>query len=459
MAGSGRGQGSTGQGDRPLDRASPQVLPAHLPPHLMEFLQSSDMRPRAVPPPDAPQGPNEANSPLDIINESQLLQWATEEPAQLLAAIDLLRTERDLGRETAEFYDRLPDEDHWKERYEAGQKKRRDLENKLREKVTYNDFLQAQLLRSQQDSDQLRRQHERGDTPASTVSLSSKRSPRLPDVDTLTDGKGLGKGEPTWEEWIHKIHDKLEVNHDHFENERAKIAYVCGRTAGKAASYLYARRRRESKNPYTAVAQVLEDLTRNFDDPDRRKNAVRDYNKLMQGTKTFHDFFSEFIRLASYLDVTEQTLLDDLERKIAPRLNSMWAVTNHTSMTLDQTRDFLIKLDNSQRSAAERKVEAFQEAQRRSSPLRDSTRPLKQVTFRKPAGLLRDASPRYVPNPQRSDDVNESRCFYCHEKGHQASECPKKPRRPTPVNNVEAPSEDLDDDYDRSTSSASDSGN
>ena len=110
MAGPSRDQGQSGSGAPFTDRSSPQTFPAHLPEHILEFLAASTDRPRTVPPDDAPQGPNDANHPFDIVNEAQLTQWATKEPTQLLAAINTLRTERDLGRETAEFYDRLPDD-------------------------------------------------------------------------------------------------------------------------------------------------------------------------------------------------------------------------------------------------------------------------------------------------------------------------------------------------------------
>ena len=465
MSASGQNQGQEGQGSKEghrQDRQSPTTFPARLPDHILEFLQDSSSRARVVPPEDAPQGADEANDPLDIVNETQLVQWAMTEPAQLLGAISLLRTERDLGRETAEFYDKLPDDAIWKARYESSKAKRSLLERQLRERKTHNDFLQSQLQRSQNEYDQLRTRQREG-TPSTVGSLEGKRTPKLPDVDVLTDGKSV----PTWEEWIHKIHDKLEVNHDHFATERAKIAYVCGRTAGHAASHLYARRRKDSKNPYTLVDEVLADLSRHFDDPDRRKNAVRDYHRLMQGTKTFHEFYSEFTRLASYLDNTEQTLLDDLERKIAPRLNAMWAGVNHTDMTLDQTRDYLIKLDNAQRSASERKQEALVDAQKKTASPREAYRSSKQVTFaRRPLGRSRDTSPRYTPNPQRNEDALEARCFYCHEKGHQMAECPKKAgptpyappvRRSAAVNNLD-PSDDPNE-YDRSSSSASDSEN
>ena len=464
MAGPSRDQAQTGKESSRHDRTSPPFLPVSLPVNILEFLQDSETRARVVPPPDSPQGPNDANHPFEIVNEAQLQQWATTEPAQLLDALNTLRNERDLGRETAEFYDQLPDDGIWKERYESGKQKRKDLERAYNDKKTRNEFLQEQLTKSQNAYEQLRRERARSGTPSSTSTILGKRSQRLPDPDLLTDGKGTAKGEAAWDDWIHKIHDKLEVNHDHYENERSKIAYVCSRTAGRAATILWARRRKDSTNPYLTADQVLEDLARNFDDPDRHKNARRDFKKLMQGTKTFHDFFSEFMRLATILDVPERDLIDHLEDKIAPRLNNMLMGMNHTTMTIDQTRDYLIKLDNSQRSAAARKLEALQDSQRKDVPLRESARAPKQVTFRKPVAFARDASPRFTPNSQRKEDVDEARCFICHRPGHLAADCPdgKKSsppvRRSTPVNNVEASADDIDD-YDRSSSSASESGN
>ena len=84
MAGPSRDQGQSGSGAPPTDRASPQIFPAHVPEHILEFLAASTDRPRAVPPVDAPQGPNDAKHPFDIVNEARLTQWATTEPAQLL---------------------------------------------------------------------------------------------------------------------------------------------------------------------------------------------------------------------------------------------------------------------------------------------------------------------------------------------------------------------------------------
>lgn len=67
----------------------------------------------------------------------------------------------------------------------------------------------------------------RDDTPAfcSSSPRSTKRSIKLPDPLLFTDGT-----EPTWDGWQGKIRDKLEINSDHFDNDRAVLAYIHSRT-------------------------------------------------------------------------------------------------------------------------------------------------------------------------------------------------------------------------------------
>ncbi len=127
-------------------------------------------------------------------------------------------------------------------------------------------------------------------TPSfSTSSNFIKRSQKLPDPPLLTD-----KTEPTWDDWQGKIRDKLEINADHFDNDRAILAYIHFRIAGDAAKTTLARRQHGSLNPYTTADDLLDELAQLYDDPDKEANFRREYYNLTQGIKKFNEFYTMF---------------------------------------------------------------------------------------------------------------------------------------------------------------------
>jgi len=152
-------------------------------------------------------------------------------------------------------------------------------------------------------------------TSSSSTYSERSRSQKIPDPPLFTDGKNS-----TWENWYGKIQDKLEINADLFPNERAKLSYVHSRLFDDAADAAQSRRERGCANPYKTADDLLEELAELFNDSDKKVNFRREYYNLVQESKKFSEFYTQFQRLSSYLKYHEKQLIVDLKDKINPRL-------------------------------------------------------------------------------------------------------------------------------------------
>jgi hypothetical protein len=271
-------------------------------------------------------------------------------------------------------------------------------------------------------------------TPSVSTYSERSRSQKIPDPPLFTDGK-----DPTWENWYGKIQDKLEINADLFPNERAKLGYVHSRLSGDAAEATQSRRERGCANPYQTTDELLEELAQLFDDPDKEANFRREYYNLVQGSKKFSEFYTQFQRLSSYLGYHEKQLIADLKDKINPRLRSVWVGQLVQPGSLKEIRSYLIRLDNDQRAIREikDKIKRVDNPSRTTFP--KATVVTQPVDHPKPDHL----KPRgAVLTSVKEADVLAGTCFICHKSGHSSKECSD---RPTRINAV-------DKEYDRSDS-------
>ncbi|SLM36094.1 hypothetical protein LPUS_05526 [Lasallia pustulata] len=142
-------------------------------------------------------------------------------------------------------------------------------------------------------------QQSREATPLSSASLTTKHSAKFPDppvfTGEITDGKDMS---PKFEPWVLHVHDKLQMNQDHFETDAAKTAYVFTRLSGDAMDHINSYHAGDP-NYFKTSDSVLNALREIYDNPNRRENTRISFRELRQDTKTpFPQFFSEFIRLA-----------------------------------------------------------------------------------------------------------------------------------------------------------------
>ena len=411
-----------------------------LPRRLFKFLRGDFIKNRrkSVSSTLSSDAPDDANSPWDIKNTNQLQRWVDVDSDNVMKMLDELRKQRDLGIEACELFEQIPADDIWKSRFEEAARSLKRLAKELSDK----DKAYAKELSDLrfQMADMAQRQREETPSGSTLSQSSSKRSIKLPDPPQFSDGI-----DPEWDSWYDQIQAKLEVNADHFINERARLAYVHSRLAGDAARATHARRQKDSSNAYETTEDLLTDLAQLYDDPDKEANYRREYNDLTQGIKKFNDFYSQFQRLASYLGYQEKQLIADLRDRINPRLRLAWSSQVVQPKTLVEIRNYLVRLDNEHKAMRELKEK---------EPVKVKT--TKQVTFEEYSSSAprRTEGHRYpdaskprgaVLTSAKETDQFEGNCFTCHKPGHTSKECPNR------ITKVSA----LDDDsheYDRSSS-------
>jgi hypothetical protein len=178
----------------------------------------------------------------------------------------------------------------------------------------------------------------------------------------------------------------------------------------------------------------LKELAELFNDSDKKVNFRREYYNLIQGSKKFSEFYTQFQRLSSYLEYHEKQLIVDLKDKINSRLRSVWIGQLVQPDSLKEIRSYLIRLNNDQRAI--RKIKDKVNLIKRVDDLPKTifhravvTQP---VDHSKPDHL----KPRgAILTSVKEADVLVETCFICHKSDHSSRECSDRPTRINAVNN------------------------
>ncbi len=141
------------------------------------------------------------------------------------------------------------------------------------------------------------------------------RSQKISDSFWFTDEKNS-----TWKNWYDKIQNKLEINVNLFSNEWVKLSYVHFRLFNDTADVAQSRREHNCVNLYKIINDLLKELAELFNDSDKKVNFRRKYYNLIQESKKFSEFYTQFQQLSFYLKYHEKQLIIDLKDKINSRL-------------------------------------------------------------------------------------------------------------------------------------------
>ncbi len=266
-------------------------------------------------------------------------------------------------------------------------------------------------------------------TSSDFIYSERSRSQKISDSLWFTDEKNS-----TWKNWYGKIQNKLEINVDLFSNERVKLSYVHFRLFDDAADVAQSRRERDCVNLYKIVDDLLKELAELFNDSDKKVNFRREYYNLIQESKKFSEFYTQFQRLSFYLKYHEKQLIVDLKDKINLRLRFVWIDQLVQSDSLKEIRFYLIRLNNDQRVIREikNKVNLIKRVNDLSKIIFHRAVVTQSVDHSKSDHLKsRDA----ILTSVKKADVLVETCFICHKSDHSSRECFDRPTRINAVNN------------------------
>jgi len=159
----------------------------------------------------------------------------------------------------------------------------------------------------------------------------------------------INEDESTWNNWRIKMNDKLQTNVDHFNNENICIVYVIFRLENEAAEHIFAWHYHDALHSYILIYELFEHLKEIYNELNRNRKCRHEYNTLRQTDKSFNVFYFNFMKLFSYLEYDDCTLMNDLQNKINNRLQNALSVCSENFTSLIRLRIFLQDVNNKQR--------------------------------------------------------------------------------------------------------------
>ncbi len=159
----------------------------------------------------------------------------------------------------------------------------------------------------------------------------------------------INEGESTWDSWRIKINDKLQANVDHFVDETICIVYVISRLEDDVAEHTFAWHHHDASHSYISIYKLLKHLEEIYENQNKNRKCRRKYNALRQADKLFNVFYFDFMKLFSYLDYDDCTLMNDLQNKINNRLQNALSVCFEDFASLHRLKNFLQEVNNKQR--------------------------------------------------------------------------------------------------------------
>ncbi len=295
----------------------------------------------------------------DINTSQQLRQWAIDQSDEIIKMLIELRDQRNMTLKLNEQWINVQ-VDHIKklDELEINQMTINTQEEtiiNLQEKVlslkkrqrSANQFRSCQSTESRVSTKSLPRQFIKNHTRCKSFILFNNDHHKS--FKFLNSSVFIDEDESTWDSWRVKINDKLQANVNHFDNENICIVYVISRLEDDAAEHIFAWYHHDALHSYISIYELFEHLKEIYDELNRNWKCRCKYNALRQAEKSFNVFYFDFMKLFSYLEYDDRTLMNDLQNKINNRLQNALSVCSENFTSLTRLRIFLQDVNNKQR--------------------------------------------------------------------------------------------------------------
>jgi len=199
------------------------------------------------------------------------------------------------------------------------------------------------------------------------------------------------------------------------------LSYVHSRLFDDVAKITQARCKCDCINLYKIVEDLLKELAQLFNDLNKKVNFRRKYYNLIQESKKFSEFYTQFQQLSFYLDYHEKQLIIDLKDKIHLRFWFIWVNQLVQSDFLKEIHFYLIHLNNDQQVIREIKNKIKRVDDVSKTIFHKATVITQQLVNHLKSDHLksRDA---ILTSIKEADILFES-CFICHKSDHSFKKC------------------------------------
>jgi len=124
---------------------------------------------------------------------------------------------------------------------------------------------------------------------------------------------------------------------------------VIFRLEDDAAEHIFARCQHDALHSYISINELFEHLKEIYNELNKNRKCHHEYNALRQADKSFNVFYFDFMKLFSYLNYDDCTLMNDLQNKINNRLQNVLSICSKNFTSLTRLRIFLQDVNSKQR--------------------------------------------------------------------------------------------------------------